>query len=223
MCGGIQVLKKLHPQISKSTSTSWWDTRFARPLPHLSMICKETIHWLESRWGFILIDLNQQWLTPQNLMSFANSIYQKGTALDNIWGFVDSTLRGIARPVPNQGVTYNRHKRKHGLKYQSITTPNGIISNLFGPVEGRCHDSSMLAMSVMMPVLENFSIGPNGERLCIHGDPAYPLRWYLQGPFRGAQINPDQCFKFKKSMSKLHVSVEWLFGNVIENFKYSDY
>ena len=156
-------------------------------------------------------------------MSFANSIYQKGTALDNICGFVDGTLRGIARPVPNQGVTYNRHKRKHGLKYQSITTPNAIISNLFGPVEGRRHDSSMLAMSVMMPVLEHFSIGPNGERLCIYGDPAYPLRWYLQGPFRGAQITPDQYFKFKKSMSKLHISVEWLFGNVIENFKYSDY
>ena len=34
--------------------------RFARPLPQLSMICNETIHWLESRWGFILIDLNQQ-------------------------------------------------------------------------------------------------------------------------------------------------------------------
>ena len=80
--------------------------RFARPVPQLSMICNETIHWLDSRWGFKLTDLNQQWLTPQNLMSFANSIYQKGTALGNVWGFVDGTLRGIARPVQNQRVTY---------------------------------------------------------------------------------------------------------------------
>ena len=41
-------------------------------------------------------------------------------------------------------------------------------------------------------VLEKFSIGPNGERLCTYGDPPYPLRWYLQGPFRGAQTTPDQ-------------------------------
>ena len=81
-------------------------------------------------------------------MSFANLIYQKIAPLDNVWGFVDSTLRGIARPVQNQRVTYNGHKRKHGLKYQSITTPNDIIANLLGPVEGRSHDSNMLVMSV---------------------------------------------------------------------------
>ena len=148
-------------------------------------------------------------------MSFANLIYQKIAPLDNVWGFVDSTLRGIARPVQNQRVTYNGHKRKHGLKYQSITTPNDIITNLLGSVKRSRHDSSMLVMSSMMPVLENFSTGPNGERSCIYGDPAYPLRWHLQSPFRGAQITPDQN-EFNKSMSKVRISVEWLFGNVIE-------
>ena len=74
----------------------------------------------------------------------------------------------------------------------------------------------------MIPVLENFLIGANGERSCIYGDPAYPLRWYLQGPFRGAQITPDQN-EFNKSMSKVRISVEWLFGNIIENFKFSAY
>ena len=76
-------------------------------------------------------------------------------------------------------------------------------------------------MSGMMPVLENFSIGPNGERLCIYGDPAYALRWFLQGPLRGAQITSDQN-EFNKSMSKVRILVEWLFGNAIENFKFSD-
>ena len=95
--------------------------RFARPIPELYMIRNKTIHWRGSRWGFKLTDLNQQWLTSQNLMSFANSVYQKGAALDNVLGFVDGTLRGIAHPIQNQRVTYNGHKRKHGLKYQSIT------------------------------------------------------------------------------------------------------
>ena len=126
-------------------------------------------------------------------------------------------MRGIAHPFQNQRVTYNRDKPKHGLKYQSITTPNGIITNLFGPVEGRLHDSSMLVMSGMMPVLENFSVETIGDRLCIYGDPAYPLRWYLQVPFRGTHN------EFNKSMSKVHISVEWLFRNLIENFKFSHY
>ena len=68
-------------------------------------------------------------------MSFSNSIYHKGAALDNAWDFVDHSLRGIACPVQKQRVTYNGQKFIHRLKCQSITTPNGIITNLFGPAE----------------------------------------------------------------------------------------
>ena len=128
-------------------------------------------------------------------------------------------MRDIVRPAENQRVTYNEHKQKHGLKYQPLTAPNSIIANLFGLVEGRRHVSSMLVMSGMMPVLENFSVRPNRKRVCIYGDPAYPLRWYLYRPLRGSQITPDQN-EFNKNMSKVRISVEW---NVVENFKFSDY
>ena len=60
--------------------------RFARPVPQLSMIYNKTIHWLDSRWGFKLTNLNQQWLTPKNLTSFTNSIYQNGAARNNVRG-----------------------------------------------------------------------------------------------------------------------------------------
>ena len=54
------------------------------------------------------------------------------------------------------------------------------------------------------------------------GDPAYPLGWYLQGSYRGTHIIPDQN-ESNNSMSKVQISVQWLFGNFIENFKFSDY
>ena len=44
-------------------------------------------------------------------------------------------------------------------------------------------------------------------------------RWYLQGPFRGAQITPHQN-EFNKSMRKVRISFEWLFGSVTEDFKF---
>ena len=44
-------------------------------------------------------------------------------------------------------------------------------------------------------------------------------RWYLQGSFRGAQITPDQN-EFNKSMRKVRISFEWLFGSVTEDFKF---
>ena len=75
--------------------------RFARPVPQPSIMSNETIHWLDSKGEFKLTDSNQQWLTPQNLTSFAYSIYQTGAALENVWGFVNGTLRCRARSVQN--------------------------------------------------------------------------------------------------------------------------
>ena len=80
----------------------------------------------------------------------------------------------------------------HALKYQAIATPNGLVANLYGPVEGRRHDSGMLVDSNVYQQLQNFARAPNGDELCIYGDLAYPLRPQLQSPFRNANLNPQQ-------------------------------
>ena len=63
-------------------------------------------------------------------------MYAKGAALENCFGFIDGTVRPIARPDENQRVVYNGHKRVHALKFQSVALPNGIITNTYGPVGG---------------------------------------------------------------------------------------
>ena len=177
---------------------------------------------IDSEFGHLLRDLNQPWLSADNLIMFADIIHAKGAALNNTWGFIDGTVRPISRPRIHQKIVYNGNKRQHAVKYQSITTPNRMIANLYGPVEGKHHDATMLRMSGLMPILESFSLGPQHERLYIYGDPTYPLRWYLQGPFRGAHLTQQQKAS-NDSMAKVGVSVEWLFGNVISNFKFSDF
>ena len=60
-----------------------------------------------------------------------------GAPLQNCFGFIDGTVREIARPKFNQRVMYNGHKRVHGIKFQSVVTPNGITANLCGPFEAK--------------------------------------------------------------------------------------
>jgi len=48
--------------------------------------------------------------------------------------FIDETVWPISRPGTGQRVVYNGHKMIHGLKFQSVTLPNGLIGNIFGPV-----------------------------------------------------------------------------------------
>ena len=88
--------------------------------------------------------------------------------------------------------------------------------------EGKKHDAGMLASSGLLTLLENHSFSNDGKPLCLYGDPAYPLRVHLQAPFRAEQLTPALA-QFNRSMSALRVSVEWLFGDVINYFKFLDF
>lgn len=54
--------------------------------------------------------------------------------MKNRFGFVDGTVRPIARPDNYPGIVYNGNGRVHALKFQSLALPNGIIGHLYGPV-----------------------------------------------------------------------------------------
>ena len=58
--------------------------------------------------------------------------------------------------------------------------------------------------------------------MCVYGDPAYPLRIHLQAPYRQGRLT-QQMEDYNKAMSEVRVSVEWLFGDIINSFKFLDY
>ena len=76
-------------------------------------------------------------LSPAALQEYSQAIKRKGSPLTNCFGFIDGTDRPICRPREKQRLVYDGHKLIHGLKFQSVALPNGLIGNLYGPVEGR--------------------------------------------------------------------------------------
>ena len=92
---------------------------------------------------------------------------------------------------------------------------------MFGPVEGRRHDAAMLAESGLLEQIEHF-VAPNGVPFCLYGDPAYPLRQCLIGPFKGAHLTPQEI-NFNKDMSSVREAVEWDFGKIINLFGFLDF
>lgn len=195
--------------------------RFGRSVPDLCQIFNTALNEIYEKFHHLFSSFDQEWLSPVNLKSYADKIHAKGAPLDNCWGFIDGTLRQIPRPSVNQKCAYSGHKRHHGYKMQSISAPNGLIASLFGPIEGSRHDSYVLSQSGIMDLLQQHSRAPDGKVLCIYGDTAYPLREYLQTGFKNV-INVDQD-NFNTRMSAVRVSVEWVFGDVIERFKHTDF
>ena len=55
--------------------------------------------------------------------------------------------------------------------------------------------------------------------MALYGDLAYPLRVHLQVPYRGAGITP-QMELYNKAMSSICTCVEWLFGEIVNYFKF---
>ena len=80
----------------------------------------------------------------------------------------------------------------------------------------------MLADSALLNDLQAFANSPLGNPYCIYGDPAYPLRVHLIAPFRNGALTPPMM-AFNQSMSTVRESVEWLFNDITNYFKFLDF
>ena len=102
-----------------------------------------------------------------------------------------------------------------------MVLPNGLTANLHGPFEGKRHNSTMLQETGVLCDLCRIAFC-NGDPLCLYGDPAYPFGVHLQAPFRNMHLTP-QMGLCNHAMSEVRVAVEWLFGNLVNYFKFIDF
>lgn len=188
-----------------------------------TLICEVfnlTIEAIHDRWGHLVEELQVDAILGK-IDLFCDAVRAKGAPLDRCWGFIDGTIRKISRPDRWQRIYYNGWKRVHGLKYQAIDTPDGIIRQLWGPMLGRRHDVTLLGLSGLMDTLQTWFNDEEGEPYYIYGDPAYPMSPWMLSPYKGVLTDAQQ--EFNKSMSSVRTTVEWGFGRVVALWPYVDY
>ena len=220
-CSGEEALFILLKRFAYPCRYSDMVGRFGRNPTEICLIFNQLLDLVYEQHHHRLESWDQPFLSPEILQSYADATYNKGAPLENCFGFVDGTVRRIARPKYNKRVMYNGHKRVHAIKFQSVVLPNGLIGNLAGPFEGKRHDSTMLHESGLLTSLEQVAFF-NNHPLCLYGDPAYPLGVHLQAPFRNVEITPERQ-EFNREMSRVRVSVEWMFGNITNYFSFVDF
>ena len=134
VCEGLEGLCILLKRFAFPCRFSDMIPIFGRPVPELCMINNTLFDWVYNHHRHRIMDWNPNVLSPIQLENYAEAVFNKGAALRNCFGFVDGTVRPISRPDENQRVVYNGHKRVHGLKFQSVVIPNGLIAHLYGSV-----------------------------------------------------------------------------------------
>ena len=88
--------------------------------------------------------------------------------------------------------------------------------------EGKSHDTGILRRSGLLQQLQEHCNTEDGQPLCIYGDPAYPIRPYLQAPYKVNNLTAAEK-EFNRSMSSVRVSVEWVFGEILQYFAFVDF
>jgi hypothetical protein len=81
------------------------------------------------------------------------------------------------------------------------------------------HDAWMLGESGLYNSMRQFAFSRQGEPMCIYGESAYPIRMHIQARFRQEGIAEEM----QDYMNQVRVSVEWLFGNIVNYFKFLDF
>ncbi|RPA99176.1 hypothetical protein L873DRAFT_1835526 [Choiromyces venosus 120613-1] len=92
--------------------------------------------------------------------------------------------------------------RKYCLKYHAIVIPDGLISNMFGPVDGRRNNAFLWKDSNLPTILQK-------TPLQVYGNSAYSISNFLLSPYQ--------------VMSQLLIVVEWSFKEMINMFGFLDY
>ena len=163
-----------------------------------------------------LLDWDHHWLTVDKLKEYAQTIFENGgeqvQVAEGIFGFIDGTVRKIARPTFNQEIFYSGWKRCHAIKFQGIMAPDGILMHVSGPYTAKHHDMWMLRRSRIQETLDQHIGLEHGLRL--YGDAGY----HGQEPWvKSAARNPNSdadVARMNYRMSTRRITVEWGYGRV---------
>lgn len=147
------------------------------------------------------------------------AIHAAGAPAPRCIGFIDGTFRPCARPVRGQRQVYNGYPKTHGIKFQSVIGPHGLIIDLLRACLGRRGDGWLLAKSGLLQRMAAL-VRDEASHFYVYGDTAYALSQYVLRGFKGAMTPAQRAFS--TAMSRLRETVEWGFALVLRDWAFLD-
>ncbi len=118
-------------------------------------------------------------------------------------------------------IIFYRYKHVHALKWQTVSWPNGMIGDMWGPISGRLSDLDTLRLSQINTRLRDLQAGQE-DQFKLYGDAIYPVMTHLR---KRHQNRPNTAAQIRENnvMKKLRITIEWDYGNTINLFKYVNF
>jgi hypothetical protein len=180
-------------------------------------IVNELVCFLFRRFHRKMAGIDRDRMDDLYLEELCRLHYAKNQVMENIWGFIDGTVRPCCRPVRFQETAYNGHKKVHAIKFQSVTAWDGMICHVNGPWVGTRHDSGIFTDSGLQEIMEQMpcvTLGAASTPMAVYADDGYALSPRVFVPYPDGRT----CARhhaFNKAMSASRVTVEWSYGRVV--------
>ena len=187
---------------------------FGRSESYLSTIFLTVCEHLANTWRTNL-EWHQQLRHYDKLIQFTRAIDTAGAGTRGlIWGFIDGHFQPFGRPQDDPQLYYS-HK-EHGMKFQAITTPDGLVSSLVGPFEGSINDCEMYTTSRIPVRLKRMIEKPGRRPIHLYGDAVYADFDGCTAPFthsRDHRYLGVDTREFDRLLSSIRISAEHSFGD----------
>jgi hypothetical protein len=182
----------------------------------LGRIVNEVACFLFRRFHAKMAKCDRERMNDDYLRTLCTVHYQKNEVMENIWGFIDGTVRPCCRPVRFQKTVYNGHKKVHAIKFQSIVAWDGMIAHMNGPWVGTRHDSGIFEESGLHNLMDEMpyvTMGCASTPVAVYADDGYALTPRVFCPYPDGRMD-SRHQAFNTMMSQSRITVEWSYGRI---------
>jgi hypothetical protein len=200
----------------------WCDLRkeFGQSTSALSRIFNHLLHLIVSRVRSKVLFYP---LDGHRYDEYMECFIQKGADAElRIVAVIDAKKLMSCRPTHFQRSQYDRHKKGHGLKFQTLEGPDGLGISCIRAFDGRRGDGYIFRHSNLENFWMNHPIAGNYRKLA---DSAYPTTNWTLSLFKrlpGLELPPDRQ-AFNATYSPMRTCVEWGYEKVVRQWAFIDF
>ncbi|KZV60172.1 hypothetical protein PENSPDRAFT_594395 [Peniophora sp. CONT] len=218
----VEALAILCNRFATPSRLSDLAARWGRDIGTISRVVNDLATFILNRWRVLLTDFLH--FSTSELEDFCAAYAEAGCPIDCVIGSIDATHQHLSRPKYWQEALYTGHTKDWGLKYDSTTTPDGMLANVSGPIEARRADATLFRTSELPEQLDKYAFGRDGRRLYLYRDPAYTgyEAYIMPGLKKVGKLTLIEK-AFNSRMAKLRQSVEWGFGKLFNLWTFLDH
>ena len=143
----------------------------------------------------------------------------------SVVGFLDCTIHLTCQPSVSETLLYTGYKKCHGMKFQAIVVPDGMITHLAGPYRAPQNNAGVLVESCLLELMREHAIQPGSaegdplerRHFQLYSDSAYAVNAILVSPHTWVGALTVAEHAWNTGMGEVCISIEHVFGIVLQD------